>query len=260
MVVLEEQLMKARDDLMAESGVFIPVPDAKEEAIIERIFDLAKVTGRHKVLDVACGAGYFSRYVEPRCQRITGVDDNPVLLAFFREGIAATYTFSLGADDLPHLEHMPNYSDESFNVVVCQSGFRKQKNPAAVLSEMFRVLVPGGTICVADIVGTTDSDGRRQHNELLQLVEADHKDLLTIEGYEKLLQDVDLTITGREEIELDYEIGEWLGKFGIDDTVAEKAREMIAGWLGDDAADLDVREENGAIRFRQRFEVFIGQK
>jgi SAM-dependent methyltransferase len=100
-----------------------------------------------RILDVACGTGVVARealrMVGPGAS-VTGVDLNAGMLAVARardrDGAIAWHEGSVQALPFP---------DGAFTLVLCQQGLQYFPDRAAALSEMRRVLVPGGRIVLS---------------------------------------------------------------------------------------------------------------
>jgi len=107
----------------------------------------AKVTSDHAVLDVGTGTGVVAITARRLGAKVTGLDLTPALLAQARE--SATLA---GHDDIAwhegDAEALP-FADESFDVVLSQFGHMFAPRPELALSEMLRVLKPGGTLAFA---------------------------------------------------------------------------------------------------------------
>jgi ubiquinone/menaquinone biosynthesis C-methylase UbiE len=99
-----------------------------------------------RVLDVACGTGAIARQLPPLVGpdgAVAGVDISPEMLEVARSisaGSAPAIDWTEGgAEDLP-------FDDESFDAVLCQQGLQFVGDRQTVLSEMYRVLAPGGRV------------------------------------------------------------------------------------------------------------------
>jgi len=106
---------------------------------------------RGRVLEVAIGTGRNLPHY-PADVAITGVELSPAMLAIARQRAAA-----LGRDaDLRDgdAERLP-FDGASFDTVVCALSLCTIPSPAAALSEMLRVLVPGGRLLLLDHIGST---------------------------------------------------------------------------------------------------------
>lgn len=91
------------------------------------------------VLDVACGTGVVARLAEQRGHvgRLVGIDLNSAMLAIARRKSTGIAWIEGSALDLP-------FDNNSFDAVLCQLGLQFFPDRPLALSEMARVLKPGG--------------------------------------------------------------------------------------------------------------------
>lgn len=110
-----------------------------------RVADGAMLRAGQRVLDVACGTGVLAREAYLRVGAdgmVAGLDSNPGMLSI-AERLQPMIKWRQGrAEALP-------YSDESFDGVVCQFGLMFFDDRLRALTEMMRVLVPGGHLSLA---------------------------------------------------------------------------------------------------------------
>ena len=110
-----------------------------------RVADAAQLAPGQKALDVACGTGVLAREATRRVQpggAVVGLDRNEGMLAVARRK-APAIDWRLGmAEALP-------FADGAFDAVVSQFGLMFFEDRRAALSEMWRVLRPGGRLAVA---------------------------------------------------------------------------------------------------------------
>lgn len=142
--------------LMKESEVFQPLPNTPANSVLGsllrvlRLFlDLQLLTIlRHlrqqlprwegAVLDVGCGASPWKSLLDPRKTRYTGIDI----------GDAAS-TFAYRNKDCLHFDgrHIP-FESSTFEAVLCTEVLEHVLDYSTLVSEMHRVLKPGGQIVV----------------------------------------------------------------------------------------------------------------
>lgn len=117
------------------------------EPLAKGLLEQADLSTGEKVLDVACGTGIVTRLAAKQVGEtgsVTGLDINPGMLAVARSVSNSDHQIEWHESSA---EKMP-LPDESFDVVTCQAGLQFMEDKSAALQEMYRVLVPGGRICL----------------------------------------------------------------------------------------------------------------
>jgi ubiquinone/menaquinone biosynthesis C-methylase UbiE len=108
-----------------------------------KLVNFAKVEPGQKLLDVGCGTGVVAITAARIGAKVRGLDLSPVLIEHAREHAALMkldVDFREGdAENLP-------YGDSEFDVVLSQFGHMFAPRPDVTISEMLRVLKPGGTM------------------------------------------------------------------------------------------------------------------
>ena len=138
MDVLEKfkETQKAGWAFFAPLQTFTTIPAA-------RLVEHAGIRSGMRVLDVACGTGVVSITAARIGARVSGLDLTPELLEVARTnaGIAALDIEWHEGD----VERLP-FEANTFDAVVSQFGHMFAPRPEVAVSEMLRVLKPGGTI------------------------------------------------------------------------------------------------------------------
>ncbi len=118
------------------------------EGSLGAALEMMRLTGKERILDVACGTGELERRILEHFphQPICGVDVSQHMLNLAQAKLA----------QYPHLEfkqadsrHLPQ-DRGSFDLVVTCSAFHYMREPEKVLAEISRVLVPGGRFIIVD--------------------------------------------------------------------------------------------------------------
>ncbi len=109
----------------------------------------ARVQPGGRVLEVAPGPGYLAIEIAGMgAFRLTGLDISRSFVEIARRNAAragVTIDFKLG-----DAAHMP-FPDASFEYVVCTAAFKNFADPEGALSEIHRVLGPGGEASIHDL-------------------------------------------------------------------------------------------------------------
>ncbi|WP_211825104.1 class I SAM-dependent methyltransferase [Kistimonas asteriae] len=109
-----------------------------------RVADAAGIQAGQRVLDVACSTGVLTREIHHRAGptgHVTGMDLNPDMLAVASTLIHAIEWKKGDAEDLP-------FPDDHFDAAVCHFALMFFNDKVKALSEMLRVIKPGGKIAV----------------------------------------------------------------------------------------------------------------
>ena len=113
------------------------------------LIEQAKLQPGERVLDVACGTGVVARRVAQHIGptgKVIGLDLHADMLAVARS-LPELPGASIGWQEGNALA-LP-FSDETFDVVLCQQGLQFFSDRPAALREMHRVLVPGGRVVLS---------------------------------------------------------------------------------------------------------------
>ena len=108
---------------------------------------IGDVAGK-RVLDAACGAGFYGREVAGRGADVVAFDASEEMVELAGSGGLDVVRAVLG-------EPLP-FADASFDVVVCALAIHYADDRAAALSEFFRVVRPGGAAVISTQHPTTD--------------------------------------------------------------------------------------------------------
>jgi SAM-dependent methyltransferase len=155
------------EDLGYPGDLLGRVPDSAAESFagVANPFALGSLGRGERVLDVGSGAGMDSfvaaQMVGPDGY-VTGVDMTPEMLAKARAAAS-----EMRADNVEFLageaEALP-FEDETFDVAISNGVIDLIPDKDAVYGEIFRVLVPGGRIQIADVTiqNPVSEEGRRK--------------------------------------------------------------------------------------------------
>ncbi|CAN5217318.1 hypothetical protein BH09ACT13_BH09ACT13_17050 [soil metagenome] len=142
----------------------VPTATVASFAGVANPFSLGRLEPGERVLDLGCGAGTDSLVaafmVGPEGS-VTGIDMTPEMLEKARAGAA-----ELGVENVTlvegEAERLP-FEDASFDVLISNGVIDLVPDKDAVFGEIYRVLVPGGRIQIADVTiqQPVSDEGRR---------------------------------------------------------------------------------------------------
>lgn len=99
-----------------------------------------------KVLDVACGTGWFTQLLEPFCEAITAIDIDEGMLKIASKEQLPTSSIQYRLADMLKMDSL----DKDYDLVTCYADslcfLPNQTDVLQALKEMYARLLPGGTL------------------------------------------------------------------------------------------------------------------
>ena|SRR6185312_2131111 len=193
-----------------QSESFNVAPVMRSADTLGRLVDLIPAAAEAHWLDAACGPGLVARGLAPRVGEVHGVDMTPAMVEVARREAAAegigNAVFSVG--DATALE----FAGASFDGAVTRFSLHHIPVPGRVVTELARVVRPGGAVVLADHVTSADADEAAWHQEIERLRDPSHWACLTPARLRALGEAAGLVLEREDEtpISIDYE--EWIGR------------------------------------------------
>ncbi len=232
------------DQFTRQAVPFATAPGIKDETALTLVIEFSGAGPNDAVLDVACGPGILACAFARVTRHVTGIDITPAMLDRARllrqEQGLANVTWREG-DVLP----LP-YADARFTIVTSRFAFHHFLDPKAVLAEMTRVCVPGGTVLVIDSAPAPDKAAAFNRMEVVR--DPSHVRAMPEEELKGLFRSVGLpeprTTGYRLEADLEGLISRSFPNPGDDDTLRRIFRESLAS----DDLGVGAREVGDQIR------------
>jgi ubiquinone/menaquinone biosynthesis C-methylase UbiE len=118
------------------------------EKVIDVLVERAEVTPTSTVVDVGTGTGFVAAGLAPRAAAVLGVDNSPAMLAVAEQNLRALNVGNVRLSE-GELDALP-LEDDSVDAAVANMVLHHAADPAAMLTEMARVVRPGGIVAITD--------------------------------------------------------------------------------------------------------------
>ena len=162
---------------------------------------------RGRLLDVACGPGVVAAALAPNAASVVAFDATEQMLEKARARCATAgltnVVFKSGdAERLP-------FADAEFDGAVTRAAVHHFADPQRAINEMFRVLRPGGTAIIADVISSEDAAESRLHNAIERLRDPSHVRMLAASELECAARGAGFRSLQATTWAMDRELEEW---------------------------------------------------
>jgi SAM-dependent methyltransferase len=210
------------------------------------------------VLDVACGPGIITVALAGRAREVVAFDLTPEMLKKARQrcasGGARNVTFKEGsATDLP-------FSDHTFDCVVTRLSIHHFERPRRVLDEIWRVLRPGGTFVVADVVSSEVPEKSALQNAIETIRDPSHTRMLSASEIMSVVRDSGFVIESEKTWDKPRGFEEWAAI--VDDPARAAPLRVVTkalARLGEDAG-MGLAMTDGKLAFFHRWCLVAARK
>ena len=233
------------DQFTRQAAGFSQSPQIRNEAVLNRIVELAHAGSEDTVLDVACGPGLLACAFAGIARHVTGIDLTPRMLEQAKQNQSAKSLTNLtwvqgDATLLP-------FDDAAFSIVATRFSFHHFVEPVAVLREMRRVCKNGGMVVVND--SSPALDKASAYNSMEKLRDPSHTRSLPPEELAKLFKAAGLNEPRIEALPMAYELDSLLARSFPAEGGERKIRQLFSEALSDDKLGLAPFQKDGQIFF-----------
>jgi ubiquinone/menaquinone biosynthesis C-methylase UbiE len=191
---------------------------------LARMVEVARPLPTERLLDIATGGGHVARTFSPYVGQIVASDLTPEILhhagvAFAEQGLVNIETRIADAESLP-------FDDGSFEIVTCRIAPHHFPHPDRFVSEVARVLTPGGRFILIDST-VPDGDAGVFVNRIEKLRDPSHVRSLTIGEWQALLAANGFDVATVETFPKRHDFEEWTSR----SRMAADDREELANIL-----------------------------
>jgi ubiquinone/menaquinone biosynthesis C-methylase UbiE len=221
---------------------------------LQRLVDLTSPQKTWRVLDIATGGGHVAYIFSGHVARVWATDITQEMLDMVKaeaakRGLGNLRTTYAKAEALP-------FEDESFDLVTCRIAPHHFDSIAEFLTEVRRVLAPGGTFALVDNVVPEGSTGDYV-NAFERFRDPSHLRAWPMAEWRAALAKAGFVITHEEQISKTMEFSSWAARH--DATMQRLLTSMLKQAAPDVKAVLAPEEKAGQFTFRLSEGVFIAK-
>lgn len=221
---------------------------------IEHLLDFANLPPNLLTLDVGSGIGLLTLLSAARgASEAIGIDVSLSMLEraeFIRLSNANHFARSVNFRLAP-AQAMP-FRSERFDAIFCRIVLSQARAPEQVLSEIFRVLKPGGILILADLITDDDPVKRATQNAIESKRNPCHVAARTQGAYLDLLADTGFDIVAESFAVFERDLEQWLAEIQTPPEDRVAVREMVEASLETDAAGMNARRVADRLLFDQQ--------
>ncbi len=200
---------RVRDEFTRQAETFSASSAITDAALTQRFVDALGEAARGSVLDVACGPGILTAAVAKAARDVVAFDLTPQMLKKAaqrcNEAELTNVSFREGsANELP-------FANAAFDAVVTRLSVHHFERRAQVMSEIFRVLRPGGRFVVADVISSEVPAESELQNAIEILRDPSHVRMLPGSELTALVKDAGFAIEQLTTWDKPREFEEWIG-------------------------------------------------
>jgi ubiquinone/menaquinone biosynthesis C-methylase UbiE len=251
------------------AGAYVSSAVHAKGASLARLVELVRPQKHWQALDVATGAGHTAFAFAPHVASVVASDLTPEMLKeaakLAREkGIGNVETALADAEALP-------FEDARFDLVTCRIAPHHFPDIPSFVSQVERVLKPGGTFALADniepdaestpgFVPIELRDAALIYNTFERLRDPSHSRCLGMTEWSDLIEDAGLTVVHKERAAKEMEFEPWATRMGCSAPTLARLRSILLEASPALKAFLKPRSEAGVLFFTLDEAVIIAGK
>jgi ubiquinone/menaquinone biosynthesis C-methylase UbiE len=200
---------RVRDEFTRQAETFSTSSAITDAALTQRFVDALGEAARGSVLDVACGPGILSAAIAKTARDVVAFDLTPQML-----NKAAQRCSEAGLGNVSFREGTANelpFADAAFDAVMTRLSVHHFERPGRVMSEIFRVLRPGGSFVIADVISSELPAESELQNAIEILRDPSHVRMLPGSELAALVKEAGFTVESLATWDKPREFEEWMG-------------------------------------------------
>jgi ubiquinone/menaquinone biosynthesis C-methylase UbiE len=204
-----DHLKRVTEEFARQAHTFDLWAEKSDDQVVARFLTALGDAGQGHLLDVACGPGVVTAAIASTAASVVALDATDEMLEKARVRCAtanlANVRFKRG-----DAEHLP-FDEAQFDGVVTRSAVHHFANPQRALTEMFRVLRPGGTAVIVDVVSSEELEESNLQNAIERLRDPSHVRMLRATELDACIAGAGFCNLVRTTWDKQREFEEWIG-------------------------------------------------
>ena len=223
-------------------GYRVAMQEERAAALAVRVQQLlAPLDGTERVIDSGCGAGALAFAFAPFVGSVVGVDLSADLISAGADLAPANCELIVGdATALP-------FAYGSFDIAGCMRVLHHARRPELVVSELARVIRPGGRILLVDQIGAVDPVVSAETDRFEQARDPSHTRLLPDQDIRGFLDANDLDVLTNEVVREERDLERYLDLVGLEGEERRRVGGMAPGALYDVEIGWYVARKRGSL-------------
>jgi ubiquinone/menaquinone biosynthesis C-methylase UbiE len=253
-----DHLKRVTEEFRRQAETFDTFAQKTDENVAARFASALGDAGQGNLLDVACGPGVVTAALAPHAKSIVAFDATQEMLEKARARCAkaglASVSFRQGnAEALP-------FGDDEFDGVVTRLAVHHFAEPQRAFGEMFRVLRPGGTAVIVDVVSSEDAREERLQNAIERLRDPSHVRMLPASELDRCIAEAGFADLEPATWDKDREFEEWMDI--VNDPARAQPIRVVAQALAESgrSAGMGLSIKGNAIVFFHRWRLVRASK
>jgi len=249
---------RVRQEFARQADTFSASSAITDVELTQHFITALGEAARGYVLDVACGPGILSAAIAKAAREVVAFDLTPEMLkkAAQRCGEAGVGNVSFREGNAAELP----FANSTFDAAVTRLSVHHFQRPDRVMSEIFRVLRPGGRLVVADVVTSEQPAEAELQNAIEVLRDPSHVRMLPGSELTALVTGAGFAVEALTSWDKAREFEEWMGIVNDPSRVLplRPVVRALAAWGA--SAGMGLRLDGNAIRFVHRWNLIAARK
>src|SRR6202051_2382068 len=255
---MQDHENRVRNEFTRQAETFSASAAITDAALTQRFVTALGEAVPGSVLDVACGPGILSAAIAKTARQVVAFDLTPQMLKK-----AAQRCSEAGVDNVTFREgnaaELP-FADAAFDAVVTRLSVPHFDRPSRVIEEIFRVLRPGGSFVIADVISSEVPAEAELQNAIEILRDPSHVRMLPGSELTSLVRGAGFAIKSVTTWDKPREFEEWMGIVNDASRVPPVRAVVRALASAGASAGMGLAVEGEKIRFLHRWNMIAARK